>query len=178
METVPISSGPIVVTPRPAVLHMSPLGFFIHAREFLDASTLLSEKRGRTTFVAAFLSCRAIELGLKAFLLATGDSVKKVKRLNHNLARALDASYDRGLAAVVELTASERELLTSVNPQYMAQTLAYWDLFSSVAAPKNSDLHALSTIGKKLLDRIEPGCYAATDGVWTPLTGTKTRDAE
>lgn len=59
--SAPIPSGPQVARPKPAVLRITPLGFFLHARDFLEASVLLSEKRGRTTFVAAFLSCRAID---------------------------------------------------------------------------------------------------------------------
>lgn len=167
--SAPIPSGPQVARPKPAVLRITPLGFFLHARDFLEASVLLSEKRGRTTFVAAFLSCRAIEMGLKAYLLARGDSVKTVKLLDHDLTRALTESYARGIDVLVELTEADRDVLRAVNAQYRAHTLAYWELFSSVAAPKNPDLHLLSVIAKKLLDGIEKFCYASTDGAPTPL---------
>ena len=61
-------------------------------------------------------------------------------------------------------------LSTYLHRHCIAQTLAYWDLFASVAGSKNPDLHLLPVIAKKLIDGIESSCYAATDGVWTPLT--------
>lgn len=161
--------GGIVITPKPAILHVSPLGFWTHANDFLDASLLLSEKRGRTTFVSAFLACRAIELGLKAFLLATGDRVSSVKGARHNIIKALAESDARGLQVVVELSEREREVLESVNNQYTNNKLAYYDLFASVAEPRNPDLDFLQGIARRLIGGIERGCLAAADGVWNPL---------
>lgn len=163
------SPRPIVVTPQPARFRISPLGFHQRAREFVDASNLLCEKAGRFSFVAAFLSCRGIELALKAYLLARGDSVEHVRTYGHDLSKALVETYARGIDVVVDLSLDERELLMAINGDYIENNFAYFDLFSAVAAPKNPDLHRLPGIASKLLDGIERGCYEAGDGDWKPF---------
>jgi hypothetical protein len=169
MDAEITGSGPVVVTPEPARFRISPLGFHQRACEFVDASKLLSEKAGRFSFVAAFLACRGIELALKAYLLARGDSIEEVKGLRHDLSKTLVESYARGMDVVVNLTSQERELVMAINGDYVENKFAYFDLFSAVVAPKNPDLHQLPAIASKILDGIERGCYEAGDANWKPF---------
>ena len=164
-----IPSGDIVITPGTGHFRISPVGFFGRAEEFHDASVLLSEKTGRFSFVAAFLSCRSIELALKAYLLARGDSLNQVKNLGHDLHETMIESYARGIDVVVDLTAAERDLILAINDDYMDHNYAYFDLYSALSAPKNPDLHLLPTVARKLLDGVKQGCLDAGDGDWTPL---------
>lgn len=136
-------------------LRVTPWGFSVRAREFLDASVLLSAKSGRFSFVAAFLSCRAIELGLKAYLLSQGHSVSKVTRLGHDLIKALDESKARGIGSVVAFTASDRKFLNAVNEDYKGNNFAYFDVQSAIEMPRNPDLHLLPSIAQRLLDGID-----------------------
>ena len=155
--------------------HLQPVTYtsrrlaFYSVREFLDASLLLSAKSARFSFVAAFLACRSIELGLKAYLLARGDTLEDVKEIQHDLNKGLTESFARGIDVVVQLTSDERDLILSVNNDYMGHNFAYFDLQSAVVAPKNPDLHLLPTIARKLLNGVERGCFEASDGKWNPF---------
>ncbi len=139
-------------------MNFTPWGFTVRAREFLDASVLLSESAGRFSFVAAFLSCRSIEMGLKAYLLSQGDSMNKVRRMRHDLMTALAKCDTRGIARVVDFTPSDRALLLVVNEDYTGNAFAYFDVHSAMAMPSNPDLNLLPAIARKLLDGIAEVC--------------------
>src|SRR5262245_9395640 len=139
----PSSSGGVIVTPGPAVVRITPLGFYLRAKEFADAGELLVAQTGRATPVSAFLCCRASELAFKAFLLARGDSVNRVAQLGHDLAKGLVDAYARGIDAVVDLAAEERNLLLEVNDDYMGHKLAYFDMFHTVTESQRPNLGVL-----------------------------------
>jgi hypothetical protein len=88
-------------------LRVSPFGFYHRARDFLEASELLRKQTDRLSPIVAFLFCRAAELALNAFLLATGNTVDQVRGLGHDLSRALTDSYARGMAAAISLDPAE-----------------------------------------------------------------------
>jgi HEPN domain-containing protein len=166
------SSGDVIITPETGHVRITPLGFWLRGRDFLDASVLLSQNSGRFSFVATFLACRAVELALKAYLLARGDSLTQVKQLGHNLTAALVESYSRGIDMVVALDPAERELLQRVNGDYVGHNFAYFDVWSAVSAPKDPALDELPAIARRLLDGIEKGCYEATEGNWNPIANS------
>ncbi len=173
MNETSLPSGAVTLSPETGHLYISPIGFFGRAEEFLDASVLLSTASGRFSFVAADLACHSIELFLKAFLLARGYSVKRVKNLGHSLQKILVDSYARGIETVVDLTADERDLLLVINQNYMGGNFAYFDLESALVQPKPRDLELLPVIARKLQEGVKEGCLIAVDGKWTPVASER-----
>ena len=72
-----------------AHFRMGPLGTYMHGRAFQVAADASRELPGRMPAVLAFLYCRAIEQGFKAYLLARGDRLKKVRAYGHDLGMLL-----------------------------------------------------------------------------------------
>lgn len=160
----------VVITPEPAYIRVTPIGFHVRAREFLDAAKLLAADSGRFSFAAAFLACRSIELGLKAYLIARGDSPEDVRSIGHDLQKSLTDCYARGIDVVVSLTSAERDLILRVNSDYMGHNFAYFDLYTTVFARVDPELHLLPIVAEKILEGIRQGCLDASDGRWSPLT--------
>jgi len=137
-----------------AEFDITPLGFLSRARDFLEASELLSEKSGRFSFVPAFLACRAIELTLKSYLLLNGDSVKQVKARGHDLTPTLTICNARGIGAVVHLTTDELALLERSHKYYLGHEFAYFDVVSSISLPRDPGLAMLAPVAAKLLNAV------------------------
>jgi hypothetical protein len=57
-----------------------------------------------------FLRCHAIELALKATLLATGSSLAEVENYNHDLVRTFEEATTRGLTASEETAQTIQQL--------------------------------------------------------------------
>jgi hypothetical protein len=57
-----------------------------------------------------FLRCHAIELALKATLLATGSSLAEVENYNHDLVRTFEEATKRGLTASEETAQTIQQL--------------------------------------------------------------------
>jgi len=161
---------PIVVTPGMAQFRADPLGFYLRARDFFETAEFARGRPKRFSPVAAFLYCRALELALKAFLLARGNTVEAVRVFNHDLVHLLTEAHARGLDAVVALDATEKRVVIAANGDYLGQTLGYFDLFTTLSGfPSQPETAALAGVTGKVLDAIEKGCYEAGDGDWRPF---------
>lgn len=83
--------GGIVVGVGTAMVRIGPVGFVLYAEEFLEAACAIpehSQARGsrRFTPVPFYLFCRALELALKAFLLAKNRPLDELKAIyGHDL---------------------------------------------------------------------------------------------
>src|SRR5688572_15568988 len=77
------SSDPATLSLQPARYRMGPLGTWMHARAFKVAAEKLRTEEGQMPAVVAFLYCRALELALKAYLLARGRPGEAVKGFGH-----------------------------------------------------------------------------------------------
>jgi HEPN domain-containing protein len=153
-------SEPVVISPGTGHSDFGPSGAHLRARDFLEAADLVRGKAERFTPVAAFLYCRSIELSLKAFLLATGDTVKDVKDFGHSLLRLLRKANVRGFDAFVAISAQEEGIIRSVNPDYVGQRLAYFDIFAIARVRRGQPgLAALATLAGKLLKAVEQCCH-------------------
>jgi hypothetical protein len=162
--TTTTSSGSVTLTAETGYLFISPVGFLTRAEDFLDASILLSQKSGRFSFVAAHLSCSAIELALKAFLLAKGGPKTDVKKFGHNLQKVLMECYRRGLGNVVVFTQSQSELLLRVNDDYVVRNFAYFEIDSAIVRPKDSELELLPTVAQIVVGGVRQTCLEAAGG--------------
>jgi HEPN domain-containing protein len=165
-----LGSNPVVITPGTGNVYMGPAGTHIRAEDFLKAAELLRESAERFMPVAAFLCCRSVELALKAFLLARGETNALVRGFGHDLVQLLNEAHARGLDAVVSLNGDELAILRAANEDYMEHRLAYFDLTATISHyPKQPDPTALASVAAKLLAGVERGCYDASDGPWNPL---------
>lgn len=124
----------IVVQVGTATVRMSPVGFALYAEEFLKAGESIpahSQARGNTTFtpVPYYMFCRALELILKAFLLAKDRSLDELRsRYRHDLEKLWREANDLGLSAVVGTYAPSFEAdLASVNSYYKGKAFEYFD---------------------------------------------------
>jgi hypothetical protein len=161
----------VVLTPQPATLRVGPIDFFRAAKDCCDAADLLREHSKPYPRVLASFYCQAVELALKAYLLARGDTVRKVKRRRHDLRRLLVDSFALGIDDVVDITPAERKLLIDLSKRYERARLTYFegasDLWFIIATPPDFDV--LAAVARTLVTGIEKGCLDASTGEWRPF---------
>ena len=167
-ETTP-EPRQLVLAPEPAFARLTPLGFHIRATDFFEIAELARVRAEQFSPVASFLYCRALELSLKAYLLARGDSTSDVARFGHDLERLLVEAYARGIDVVLELGVEQRAMILSMNEQYMSNRLAYFDLFATVSGgPIHPSLTAVAEVTGAVLLAVERGCYESGRNGWRP----------
>ena len=106
---------------------LSPVNMLKLAQGFLAAGQReLAHARPRTISLPAyFLISRAIELGLKTFLLLGGAGAADLKKVGHDLVKAAAAAFAAGLSDVVALPPEGELALRMINPYYAAKDLEY-----------------------------------------------------
>src|SRR5438034_88692 len=75
--------------------------------------------------VSRFLTCRSVELALKAFLRAKGLEKDELKRLGHNLEKALKEAENAGLGEVWRIDQEFRVYLIVLNTWYEFKDFEY-----------------------------------------------------
>jgi hypothetical protein len=88
-----------VTDANPEAARVSPRSFLMHCHEYQRALLILAESPRPPITVMGLLAAHAIELGLKAFLVATGMSEKDFVgrgKIAHDLERALEECERRG----------------------------------------------------------------------------------
>ena len=133
--------------------HLSPIVMSQQARAFHDAARREHLHAGSTVSIPAyFLAARAIELGLKAFLVLRGDSEGQLKAISHDLARALDRADSLGFRTNASLLPEHESALRWVNGYYAAKSLEYLSTgFMSLPQWPILDACALA-----ILDSVQP----------------------
>ena len=105
---------------------LSPIVFANHSRDFVEAAKRESEiARGGFSMPAYFLAGRAIELGLKSFLLLSGQGETEIRRISHDLGKALDVAEQAGLRAIVSITPETEQAVRWINEYYQRKDLEY-----------------------------------------------------
>jgi len=127
-------SGATVIQVGTATVRMSPVGFALYAEEFYIAAVSIpqqSRARGNTSFtpVPYYLLCRALELILKAFLLAEYRTLDELKqRYGHDLEKLWHEAIKHGLSEVVIETSSNFSSdLSKANSYYKGKAFEYFD---------------------------------------------------
>lgn len=91
--------------------------------------------------VRAYLLGQAVELYLKAFLLATGDTSADVKdKYRHNLVRLLNAAEAKGVNVYVGVSAELKKDIETLNALYVTKALQYFSLIHVFNNPALLDL--------------------------------------
>ena len=156
--------APIIITPDPVKIRLSPLGFQTWAKQFLKAAQAI-EDTDEFFPVRYFLTCRTIELALKAYLLARGCSRKELKdKIRHDLCRALKKAQGESLAEVVELSDAEREAVNKANVPYNSKRFEYFEVVDAMRGfPDRPDAALLLGVAEKLAIGVQATCEASVN---------------
>ena len=153
----------VVVHVGHAVIRMSPFGFWRYGSQYAEARKVVRCDHKKFSPVPYYLSCRALELLLKAYLLAQGWEVRDVKRdLHHNLERALKQAEEAGLGQVLRITAARREHVRLANGYYNSKSFEYIDIVKMVHAYRDlPNIRVLDRFNAALVKKLKPICLAA-----------------
>ncbi len=148
----------------PIRANISPYGFFYYGREFFDTAKTFKHS-AHFSPVPYYLFCHAIELLLKAFLLANGISKKDLPKRNiygHNLERILKRANELGLGAIVTITPEQEREIQKANKYYTSKGFEYFDVIGMTKAySKLPDLSVLDHVASILLTQLEAVCLNA-----------------
>ena len=170
--------GQVVQLSATAHIHISPFGFWAWGREFLKARGGLQVSRKVFSPVPYFLTCRAIELELKAYLLAQGKPIDYVKnKVRHNLERALREAESEGLGRLVPITARRSAEVKAANAHYNRKGFEYFQPMSLfvVGHKPLPDLKILDHFGGAGVEGIQTLYSSPRDEVLFEPVGRPTR---
>ena len=107
--------------------------FYQLAEEYRQAAQAVFEKLGATSWPGYALAGQAIELHLKAFLRTRGFNTSDLKKLGHDLTRALRKAEENGLANHCKIDCRDREYLAIFSSVYKGKDFNYrsqgtWEL--------------------------------------------------
>jgi len=159
----------IVVRLEPARILIGPHGTMLRAREFFEAGLYLQNNADRFSPVGGFLTCRAIELALKAYLFARDISRRHVRRLGHDLTRLFIEAEVRGLAHYVQFAPGDIAVVIQTGRDYSEHRLAYFDVAWVVGGGFEPSPAILERVATALLAALEPVCRDAAMGDGDPL---------
>lgn len=74
---------------------------------------------------AYFLAARAIELGLKSYLLLIGKRDADLRRISHDLGEAIDAAKASGLEEDLRVSPEAEQAVRWINEYYQRKDLEY-----------------------------------------------------
>jgi hypothetical protein len=109
------------------------IGMARYATEFFEAALAADDKLGKKSghevvapIPVMFLIGQAIELALKAYLLAKGVPLRNLRRdYGHELHRSLRKAKELGLGDVVSLSAEEEGIIDLLDDLYSSKQLQY-----------------------------------------------------
>src|SRR3990172_4880381 len=116
-----------VITPQTVHVNVSPLGFHRYATQFAESAAAARSKKFSP--VPYFLYCRALELALKAYLLARGMSKADLKsKFGHDLCKVLAEAKKRGLTGEVTIAAGWDAEIVKANAYYNGKGFEYFEV--------------------------------------------------
>ncbi len=138
-------------------MNISPYGFHTYAMDYMETAEKWTNEAEYSP-VPYFLYCRAIELGLKAFLLAKGKNLAYIKNsVNHNLSVGLKNARQNSLDDIIETTEIEEEEIEKANKYYKTKGFEYFFVLNHMTGLKElPKLDVLQEYSKKLLVKIKP----------------------
>ena len=139
---------------------LSPIVFAQQAQQFLNAAE--REQAGakmQMSLPAYFLAGRAIELALKSYMLLKGENEQSLRRVSHDLAKALDEATRLGLSSVLPIEPESDEAVRWINNYYSIKDLEY----PTTGYKSYPPIHYLIDFCNSLLKALEGGLRA-----WRP----------
>ena len=157
--------GEVIVKLEPVTCLISPLALNHYAKDFLRAGSSLEElPSGTFSPVQHYLFARANELALKAFLRASGLSLKLLatKEYGHNLARLLSEAESRDLLAAVSLKPEHCAEIRRADEYYSEKLFEYPNLGEMLKGyPEKPDPALLRNAAEVLVGELEAVCLDA-----------------
>ena len=153
----------VTIYPQSIVVNISPMAFHGWSEQYLAAARAVPSRQGFSP-VPYYLHGLAMELALKAFLLAKGISRTTLanRKLGHNLHALLTESEQRGLQQYSPITAAHRFHLSLLNDYYASRALEYFDLEKALKGFSGlPDLALVGAFLDALLASIEAICHSA-----------------
>jgi hypothetical protein len=149
----------VLTLPRAVEIRVNPTGFWYYGRSFLAARKAVRLSKHFSS-VPYYLTCRAIELFLKSFLLDNGWTEKQFRvkgGLWHDLERALQEAEDAGLGERVRITQQRRGQIAVANGYYAGKGFEYYQFDRAAKGyPELPDLRLLDRFADRLLVVLEP----------------------
>lgn len=139
----------------------TPMNFWSMAREYLLAAQILIEADRRAVLGFAshptlLLLSHGIELALKAYLLSHGLNAKELKKIRHDLVKALEEAENRGLR---QLGRRDRQVVRWINEYYSKKEFEYVVEQGGRSLPH---VRILDQVLVKLVNRLRTSCMTAT----------------
>lgn len=154
-----MSSNSSEVQAKTAYGNISPLGFHRYASEFLSAARSI-EQSDIFSPVPYYLLCRALELTLKAFLLARGLSkkeLKNMKKYGHDLEKLFNISDEMGLRSITHISDEYKQLVSASNDYYGSKAFEYFDVYRAMQGYSGlPDINKLDEFVGQLIADLEP----------------------
>jgi len=149
--------GNIVINVETAKIRINPFGFHKYACDYLDSADKWTGEI-RYSPVPYFLYCRAIELGLKAYLLSKDKKLAWIKNtLGHDLTKGLKNARLNSLDDLFDTTDNEAREIEIANNYYKTKGFEYFVILNHITGLKGlPSLDILKTYSHKLLKHIKP----------------------
>jgi hypothetical protein len=148
----------------PIKVNISPYGFFYYGKEFFDTAKTFNQT-AHFSPIPYYLFCHAIELFLKAFLLANGISKKDLPKRDiygHNLEKILKKANELGLGKFVTIMPEQEREIEKANKYYTSKGFEYFDVIRTIRVyPEMPDLSVLEQVASVLLTQLEAVCLNA-----------------
>ena len=147
----------IVIKVGPIIFNMTPFGFHKYASDYLDTADKWTSE-SKYSPVPYFLYCRAIELGLKAYLLSKGKKLGWVKdSLGHDLDKGLKNSRLNSLDDILDTSDIEEKEIEIANKYYKTKGFEYFFVSNHITGLKGlPKLDILKNYAHRLLKNIKP----------------------
>ncbi len=133
------------------------------ANEYLEAAQMLhSVNKTPHSFPLSFLICQSIELSLKAYLRGCGATKNQLKKIGHDLVKALDCAQAKKLSNFFTLAPLQKEALLIINPYYKEKDLQYTEV-GIKHYPNFVALVALLELAKDLYSQTRKFCESSRE---------------
>ena len=151
-----------ILAAGPGHLHVSPYGFIRSAEHFLNTHRSSTQFEGFSP-VPYYLVCRTIELGLKAYLLATGDQTPDLAGLyGHNMTKALREADQRGLSAHAAVSDQTIEEVVKADAYYASKGFESFQIWHAANKYRDlPDIRVLEAFAEDLVANLKQFCLDA-----------------
>lgn len=146
----------VVIQLEPIVVRLTPMGFHKFAEDFLAAAGQSSGEGGYTP-VPYYCTCRAIELGLKSYLLCRDVPIEILKRRDygHDLMALLELARSHRIQGLWDPSDREVEQIQIANGCYEEKGFEYFQVVRAVNGYSDlPDLAILRGATERLLANI------------------------
>lgn len=110
----------------------TPEGLITYSKEFRKAALATDDKLGMedgyeivAPVPVMYLVAHSIELSIKAYLLHKGQTLRQLRKVGHDICKALKKAKELGIGQVVEITEIEMGALQVLNDLYSKKELNY-----------------------------------------------------